>query len=84
MNAENACKMLKHYFADQELTEEHRSAVKRVLDTKGINMTPAQVECLCAEHDGINEMVAALQKKLEPLRVVRRGLSRAASVAMEA
>lgn len=41
-----------------------------------------QVECLCAEHDSMDGMIKALEGKLEPLRA-RRGLSRAASVAME-
>jgi len=46
-------------------------------------MTPANIEQLCAEHDCVDDMVAALEHKLQPVGTVRRGLTRAASVAMD-
>jgi hypothetical protein len=58
--------MLEHYF-QVELSNEQRARLKNAIDPrKGkphLNLTPAQVEQLAAEHEEIDDMLTALEKK---------------------
>jgi hypothetical protein len=61
--------MLEHYF-QVELSNEQRARLKNAIDPrKGkphLNLTPAQVEQLTAEHEEIDDMLTALEKKGMP------------------
>ena len=71
MNARNVIEMIKHYFQlgddglDFDLAKRVREAIVGS-DAKGVpalNLTPAQVEQLSAEHDDVQSMVEALEGK---------------------
>lgn len=81
MQADEAIMMLEHYFQGTKVTRAQRNNIEVALEA--VNMTPAMVEQLCAEHDTIQELIDALKKKMEPRSQPARGLSRAASAAME-
>lgn len=72
--------MLQHYFPEQKINEDQKGLVTELLHEN--NLTPAQVEQLCAENDTVADMVKALWHRCQPLEPVQ-GLSRAASVAMQ-
>jgi len=61
-----ACAMICHYF-QTEISEEQRARVRLAIDGSdhrdipGLNMTPAQLEQLCSEHDEVEDMVLALE-----------------------
>ncbi|CAB9518996.1 Mitochondrial chaperone BCS1 [Seminavis robusta] len=64
--------MLEHYF-ETELSEGQRERVKKLVSgiegsTAPVSMTPAQVEQLTAEHDDLEDMVAALEAKAVPVQ----------------
>lgn len=67
MEAEDVIEMLNHYFQDEELTDSHRQRVMVAINDNGsqtrLNLTPAQVEMLCAEHDFIEDMIQKLEEK---------------------
>jgi SpoVK/Ycf46/Vps4 family AAA+-type ATPase len=71
MRWQNVVEMIKHYFQlgteglDESLVRRVREAILGN-DAKGLpalNLTPAQVEQLSAEHDDVASMVAALEAK---------------------
>lgn len=71
MRWQNVVEMIKHYFQlgteglDESLVKRVREAILGN-DAKGLpalNLTPAQVEQLSAEHDDVASMVAALEAK---------------------
>jgi hypothetical protein len=82
MRSQDAADMLQHYFKDQKVTEQHRATLHDLLEVHELNLTPAQVEQLCAENDTIADMIAALKAKAHP-PPSNRGISRAASIAMQ-
>ena len=58
--------MLEHYF-QTELTEAQRTRVKLAIEgPPRLNLTPAQIEQFTAEHDEIDDMIAALEEKSRP------------------
>jgi ATPase family associated with various cellular activities (AAA) len=64
--------MLEHYF-ETTLDDIQRERVEKVISGTGgssvpLNMTPAQVEQLSAEHDDLKDMLAALEFKAEPAK----------------
>jgi len=72
MKGDDVCDMLEHYF-QLSLTEHQKNRVRKAIkgDTTtnrpALNMTPAQVEQLTAEHDEIDDMISAFEKKGAPL-----------------
>jgi len=72
MKGDDVCDMLEHYF-QLSLTEHQKNRVRKAIkgDTTtnrpALNMTPAQVEQLTAEHDEIDDMINAFEKKGAPL-----------------
>jgi hypothetical protein len=64
--------MLEHYF-QAKLNEAQRERVEKVISgadgsSVPLNMTPAQVEQLSAEHDDLDDMLAALESKALPTK----------------
>mmetsp|Transcript_27572 Transcript_27572/g.67054 ORF Transcript_27572/g.67054 Transcript_27572/m.67054 type:complete len:882 (+) Transcript_27572:118-2763(+) len=72
MKGDDVCDMLEHYF-QMKLNELQKTRVRKAIkgdsitNRPALNMTPAQIEQLTAEHDGIEEMIVALEKKGAPL-----------------
>lgn len=72
MKGDDVCDMLEHYF-QMELNEIQKNRVRKAIkgdaltNRPALNMTPAQIEQFTAEHDDINDMIAALEKKGAPL-----------------
>lgn len=56
---EQAEEMLKHWFVDQPLDEEQRVCLRHVLG----QVTPAFLEGLCAEHDDVQTLLQALERR---------------------
>jgi len=69
MVGEQACKMIAHYF-QQELDLEIAARVCILLDanvdTQALEITPARLEQLCAEHDKAEDLCAALEQLAMP------------------
>ena len=61
--------MLEHYF-QTELSEDQKERIDSAILARGgkprLNLTPAQVEQLTAEHEEVDEMITALEKKGRP------------------
>jgi len=68
MKPEHTCKMIQHYF-ECELDAQQREFVTNVImgdDEKGfpaLELTPAQIEQLAAEHDDVPGLIRALEAK---------------------
>ena len=68
MSCSDIIKMLEHYFM-AELANSQRMRVDDVINGNPslgrpqLNLTPAQVEQLAAEHDELDDMIAALEEK---------------------
>lgn len=83
MRAEDVCNMLEHYF-QLELKGIQKARVRSVIQGDGtaqrpaLNLTPAQVEQLTAEHDDIEDMITALEAKGKPI-IVETGIATATS-----
>jgi hypothetical protein len=62
---EAAREMLEHYFTEP-LSENQSSRLKKALDNPpGVaDMTPAELEQLCAEYDAVDEFLSALEEKV--------------------
>jgi len=67
MEALDVIDMLSHYFQDEEVTDDLRQRVELAISGDGsqpkLNLTPAQVEQLCAEHDFIEDMIQQLEAR---------------------
>eukprot|EP00544_Gedaniella_sp_CCMP2646_P008106 CAMPEP_0202490972 /NCGR_PEP_ID=MMETSP1361-20130828/8196_1 /ASSEMBLY_ACC=CAM_ASM_000849 /TAXON_ID=210615 /ORGANISM="Staurosira complex sp., Strain CCMP2646" /LENGTH=736 /DNA_ID=CAMNT_0049120959 /DNA_START=316 /DNA_END=2526 /DNA_ORIENTATION=- len=67
MQAPDVIEMLAHYFQHEELTDAHRQRVETVINGNGsrpkLNLTPAQVEQFCAEHEFMEDMIQKLESK---------------------
>ncbi|CAB9527031.1 Mitochondrial chaperone BCS1 [Seminavis robusta] len=72
MQADDVVKMLEHYF-QLKLDGIQKDRVHRAVKGDGtskrpaLSLTPAQVEQLTAEHDDIEDMIAALEEKGKPI-----------------
>ena len=67
MNPPEIGQMLEHYFQTTLTEQQHDRLGIAVLPREGkprLNLTPAQVEQLTAEHDEVDDMITALEKKL--------------------
>jgi chaperone BCS1 len=79
MDGSQVILMLEHYFQLSSLSTEHQIRVENVVKGNrgegrpGVNLTPAQVEQLAAEHDGIDEMVRALEEKSKSIAIRKIG-----------
>jgi uncharacterized membrane protein len=66
MAAEDVIGMLKHYF-QEDLSDIHRQRVELTVNgsesRRRLNVTPAQVEQLCAEYDDIEGMIQKLEER---------------------
>lgn len=66
MAATNVIDMLKHYF-QEDLSDKHRQRVELAVNGSEsrpkLNLTPAQVEQLCAEYDDIEDMIQKLEER---------------------
>lgn len=66
MEIEDVMKMLEHYF-QSVLSEKQKQRVEIVIKGEGgrcgLNLTPAQLEQLTAEHDDLEEMIWALEER---------------------
>ncbi|CAE7721034.1 unnamed protein product [Symbiodinium sp. CCMP2592] len=84
MVGHQACNMVAHYF-QQEVSSEMQERLTLLLDggveSKALEITPARLEQLCAEHDTAEDLCAALELLLEPQPKVK--LYRAESVSAE-
>jgi len=84
MVGHQACNMVAHYF-QQEVSSEIQERLTLLLDggveSKALEITPARLEQLCAEHDTAEDLCAALELLLEPKPKVN--LYRAESVSAE-
>merc|ERR1712038_682793 len=71
MKGDDVCDMLEHYF-QLSLNEFQKARVRKAIkgntdsNRPALNLTPAQVEQLTAEHDDIDDMINALEKKGAP------------------
>ena len=69
MNPPEISQMPDHYF-QTTLSDEQRERIENAIlakhGTLRLNLTPAQVEQLTAEHDEVDEMITALEKKSKP------------------
>ena len=71
MNAGDIVKMLEHYFVT-ELTDEDRLRIYDAIhgspaqNRPELNLTPAQVEQMAAEHDDLHGMIHAVEMKGMP------------------
>ena len=74
MHGDDVNDMLEHYF-QMELNNVQKNRVRHavqgdvMLGRPALNLTPAQVEQLTAEHDDIEDMIVALEEKGAPLVV---------------
>eukprot|EP00437_Effrenium_voratum_P023664 CAMPEP_0181412176 /NCGR_PEP_ID=MMETSP1110-20121109/8285_1 /TAXON_ID=174948 /ORGANISM="Symbiodinium sp., Strain CCMP421" /LENGTH=649 /DNA_ID=CAMNT_0023534877 /DNA_START=37 /DNA_END=1983 /DNA_ORIENTATION=- len=72
MVGEQACKMIAHYF-QQELEEELISRICMLMgggpETKALEITPARLEQLCAEHDEVKALCESLEQLAAPQKV---------------
>ena len=69
MNPPEIGQMLEHYFQTTLTEQQHDRLGIAVLPREGkprLNLTPAQVEQLTAEHDEVDDMITALEKKGRP------------------
>jgi len=72
MKGDDVCNMLEHYF-QLSLNEFQKTRVRKAIkgntdiNQPALNLTPAQVEQFTAEHDEIDDMINALEKKGAPL-----------------
>jgi hypothetical protein len=86
MEACDIVKMLEHYFA-RELTNKERLRVydaihgNQVLNRPELNLTPAQVEQIAAEHDYLEDMIHALEMKGKRMQPVDRRTSSQVKIA---
>jgi SpoVK/Ycf46/Vps4 family AAA+-type ATPase len=72
MSGDDVCELLEHYFqialeASQKSRVRHAIKGDQLLNMPALNLTPAQVEQLTAEHDEIEDMITALEEKGSPL-----------------
>lgn len=58
--------MLSHWFADQQLDDEQRAILRYAL-APGSLVTPAFLEGLCAEHDDVQTLLQALERRADAL-----------------
>ena len=58
----SAEQMLQHWFADQPLDDEQRATLRYALGP-GSNATPAFLEGLCADHDDVQSLLQALERR---------------------
>lgn len=66
MDPDEVILMLGHYF-QEELTQAQRTRLELAIEgPPRLNLTPAQIEQLTAEHDTIDDMIAALEEKSRP------------------
>ncbi|CAE7192922.1 unnamed protein product [Symbiodinium necroappetens] len=84
MVGNQACNMVAHYF-QQEVSSEMQERLTLLLDggvdSKALEITPARLEQLCAEHDTAEDLCGALELLLEPQPKAK--LFRAESVSAE-
>uniref|UniRef100_A0A7S2UCS0 AAA+ ATPase domain-containing protein n=1 Tax=Attheya septentrionalis TaxID=420275 RepID=A0A7S2UCS0_9STRA len=79
MDASQVILMLEHYFQLSSLSPDHQIRVETVVTGNrgegrpGVKLTPAQVAQLAAEHDGIEEMVCALEEKSKSIAIRKIG-----------
>lgn len=72
MHSEDVSEMIEHYF-QETLDKTHKERVRLAVEGDPalglltLNLTPAQVEQISAEHDDVEEMIDALEKKGWPL-----------------
>ena len=71
MQGNDVVSILEHYF-QCTLTDDQRALVEVAINGDGfrhpqVRMTPAQVEQMTAEYDDLNEMIAALEAKSQPV-----------------
>jgi len=80
----NICSMIEHYFQEkmsEELAHDQRERVRLAIlgsveqGTPSVQLTPAQVEQLAAEHDEVEDMIAALEAKGKPFVAMERAKS---------
>lgn len=84
MVGNQACNMVAHYF-QQEVSSEMQERLTLLLDggvdSKALEITPARLEQLCAEHDTAEDLCGVLELLLEPQPKAK--LFRAESVSAE-
>eukprot|EP00931_Biecheleriopsis_adriatica_P056594 TRINITY_DN33538_c0_g1_i1.p1 TRINITY_DN33538_c0_g1~~TRINITY_DN33538_c0_g1_i1.p1 ORF type:complete len:670 (-),score=132.54 TRINITY_DN33538_c0_g1_i1:203-2179(-) len=84
MVGEQACKMVSHYF-QEELSAEVQQHIIALIDgsptTKALEITPARLEQLCAEHEEPHDLCNALQALSTDVQVPQ--LTRAGSIDVE-
>jgi hypothetical protein len=70
MNPPEIVQMLEHYFQTNLTTEQREQITLAILAREGkprLDLTPAQVEQLTAEHEEVDEMIRALESKGHPV-----------------
>jgi len=66
LKAEQACQMLAHYFG-AEITKAQRARVEEILaESADAKVTPAVLECMCARHETVDELLADLAAEWLP------------------
>ncbi|CAB9496368.1 Mitochondrial chaperone BCS1 [Seminavis robusta] len=75
MATDDIMKMLEHYF-QEELTNKQRLRIGDL----ALNLTPAEVEQLAAEHDELEHIVCALEEKGSPRRPLKPTAGKATSI----
>ena len=69
MQGPDVVAMLEHYF-QLSLDENQKRRVEEIMEKPGVNLTPAQIEQLTAEHDEIDDMLTALEERATGKRAV--------------
>jgi len=87
MVGDQAAKMIEHYF-QTELTTMQVQDICRTIDgsetAEALEITPARLEQLCAEHEDLNSLQSALKALVTSVVTLKPQLSRTASVSAEA
>jgi hypothetical protein len=70
MNPPEIVQMLEHYFQTSLTADQREQITLAILAGEGkprLDLTPAQVEQLTAEHEEVDEMIHALERKGQPV-----------------
>jgi chaperone BCS1 len=66
LKAEQACQMLAHYFGE-EISKAQRQRVEEILaESADAKVTPAVLECMCARHETVDELLTDLAAEWLP------------------
>lgn len=68
MNAESALDMINHYYQGAEITPSQRAMILETFKCVTLNMTPATLEQMCAEHETIADLAKHFSTFAAPMK----------------